>query len=232
VGAAFRRPGEGRLKPVPTSVDAGFFGAWLTGARASLRGEGHGLEVPCGECVGCCTSSLFVHIAPDETETLAVIPARLLVRAPGRPRGHRLLGFAEDGSCPMLKQRACSIYARRPRTCRDYDCRMLAAAGLDAGDGKDVITERVRAWAFSYESDAERRAHDAIRAAAAFIRDRRESFPGGAGPSVPADIASLALKVYTVFMEAAPRSDAETAAAIVEASRGFEGGSEDPQPRN
>lgn len=203
-------------------MDAGFFGAWLAAASASLRGEGHGLEVPCGECVGCCTSSLFVHIRPDETATLAVIPARLLVRAPGRPRGHRLLGFAEDGSCPMLKERACSIYAHRPRTCRDYDCRMLAAAGLDAGDGKDVINERVRAWVFSYESDAARRAHDAIRAAAAFIRDRRESFPGGAAPSAPADIAVLALKVYALFLQPPASIAAETAAAIVEASRTFE----------
>jgi hypothetical protein len=202
-------------------IDAGPFRAWLAAARASLRGEGHGLEVPCGDCVGCCTSSLFIHIRPDETGTLAVIPARLLVRAPGQPRGHKTLGFAGDGSCPMLRDRACSIYERRPRTCRDYDCRMLAAAGLDAGDGKDVITERVRAWVFSYESDAERRAHDAVRAAAAFLRDERASFPDGAAPSSPGDIAVLALKVYTVFLDAPSRSAAETAAAVIEASRRF-----------
>ena len=135
-----------------------------------------------------------------------MIPARLLVRAPGRPRGHRLLGFAEDGSCPMFAAGACSIYARRPRTCRDYDCRMFAAAGFDAGDGKDVINERVAAWVFTYESERERRAHDAIRAAAAFIRERRDSFPGGAAPRRRADIAVLALKVYTVFLDAPPRT--------------------------
>ena len=203
-------------------IDAGPFGAWLTAARASLRGEGRGMDVPCGNCVGCCTSSLCVHVRPEESETLAVIPARLLVRAPGRPRGHRLLGFAEDGSCPMFAAGACSIYARRPRTCRDYDCRMFAAAGFDAGDGKDVINERVAAWVFTYESEAERRAHDAIRAAAAFIRDRRDSFPGGAAPAAPPDVAVLALKVYTVFLDAPPRTAAHTAAAIVAASREFD----------
>src|SRR5436190_16987012 len=169
-------------------VSAGSFGAWLTAARASLRGDGHGLDVPCGDCVGCCTSSLFIHVRPDESDTLAVIPVRLLVRAPGRPRGHRLLGFAEDGSCPMFAAHACSIYAQRPRTCRDYDCRMFAAAGIDAGDGKDVINERVAAWVFSYESKADERAHAAVRAAAAFIRDERASFPGGAAPSLPSEI--------------------------------------------
>ena len=65
-----------------------------------------------------------------------------------------LLGFAEDGSCPMYQSRACSIYAQRPRTCRDYDCRIFSAAGIDAGDGHDAINERVRAWAFTYESAA------------------------------------------------------------------------------
>lgn len=204
-------------------MDAGAFGAWLAAARASLRGEGPGMEVRCGTCVGCCTSSLFVHIAPDETQTLAVIPARLLVRAPGRPRGHRLLGFAGDGSCPMLMQRACSIYEHRPRTCRDYDCRIFAAAGMDAGgDDKAVINDRVRAWEFNYESEAARRAHAAIRAAASFIRDERQSFPGGAAPTSVAEIAVLALKVYTVFLAAPPRTAAETAAAIVAASRAFD----------
>jgi uncharacterized protein len=202
-------------------MHAGPFGAWLDAARAALRGEGQGLDVPCGECVACCTSSLFVHIAPSEAKTLAVIPARLLVRAPGHPRGHKLLGFAEDGSCPMLKARICSIYEQRPRTCRDYDCRMLAAAGLDAGDGKDDITRRVQEWVFSYESDAARRAHDAVRAAAAFIRDERARFPGGAAPTSPGQIAVLALKVYGVFLET-PAGGAETAAAIVDASRRFD----------
>jgi len=146
-------------------MHAGPFGAWLTAARASLRGEGSGLDVPCGDCVGCCTSSLFVHVAPDETSTLAVIPRRLLVRAPGRPR-----------------------------TCRDYDCRMLAAAGVEAGDGKDAINERV---------------------AAAFIRDERASFPGGAAPSSPDQIAVLALMVYELFLDGAARNPVETANAIV-----------------
>jgi Fe-S-cluster containining protein len=210
-------------------IDAGPFGAWLTAARASLRGDGHGMDVPCGECRGCCTSSLFVHVGPGEADTLRVIPARLLVRAPGRPRGHTLLGFTGDGSCAMLADRQCSIYQDRPRTCREYDCRMLAAAGVEAGEGKDEINARVRAWEFSYEGDAERHVHAAVRAAAAFVRDHRESFPGGAAPTAPDQIAVRALKVYGVFM-GAPRSDAVNAAAIVEANRAFDTGSEDPRP--
>ena len=203
-------------------MHAGPFGAWLAAARASLRGESGGMDVPCGECIGCCTSSLFIHIRPDERATLAVIPAQLLVRAPGLPRGHKLLGFADDGSCPVLHDRACSIYPQRPRTCRHYDCRIFAAAGIDAGGGKDVVNERVRAWEFSYEKDAERRAHEAVRAAAAFIRSERASFPGGEAPSSPDQIAVLALKVYPVFLGARRGTAVETAAAIIEASREFD----------
>jgi hypothetical protein len=120
----------------------------------------------------------------------------------------------------MLQDRACSIYANRPRTCRDYDCRMLAAAGLDAGAGAPAINDRVRAWVFSYEGDAERCAHDAVRAAAAFVRDRRDCFPGGMAPTVPTEIAVLAVKVYPVFLNS-PHDPVETAKAIVAASRAF-----------
>ena len=81
--------------------------------------------------MSCCTSSLFVHVRPDEAGTLAVIPPRLLVR------------------------------------------------------------------------------------------DRRDSFPGGAAPATPDQIAVLALKVYELFLDAAPRSSTDTAAAIIAASRAF-----------
>src|SRR5436190_1875786 len=113
-------------------VFAGSFGAWLSAARASLRGEGSGMDVPCGECRGCCTSSLF-----------------------------------------------------------------------------------------SNESKADERAHAAVRAAAAFIRDERASFPGGAAPSLPSEIAVLALKVYPVFLERSATA-ADTAAAVIAASREFD----------
>ena len=85
---------------------------------------------PCGGCTACCTSSQFVHIEPDETRTLSRIPAALLFPAPGLPRGHRLMGYDENGHCPMLVDATCSIYADRPRTCRTYDCRIFPAADI------------------------------------------------------------------------------------------------------
>ena len=144
-------------------LPAGDFSAWLAAMQAALRGE-QDADVPCAGCTACCTSSQFVHIEPDETDALAHIPAALLFPAPRLPRGHVLLGYDERGHCPMLVDGRCSIYEHRPRTCRTYDCRVFAAAGLDAD--QPAVAARVGRWRFAYPTDADRDRHDAVRAAA------------------------------------------------------------------
>ena len=127
-----------------------------------------------------------------------------------------------DGVCQMLNDGKCSIYEDRPQTCLDYDCRIFTAAGLESG--KTVIDRRVRQWRFTYPTRADRETHDAVLAAAAFIRGKRDSFPANRAPTAPTGIAVLAIKAYVVFLDAGlrNRSDAEIAAAIVEASRSFD----------
>jgi uncharacterized protein len=132
-----------------------------------------------------------------------------------------------DGSCPMLKERKCSIYAQRPQTCRDYDCRIFAAAGIAAGgEDRSVINRRVSEWRFTYHTDGDLAAHAAVRLAAAFIKEKRDSFPGRV-PTAPTGIAVLAIKVYTVFLdpETLATNDQDIARAIIEASRAFDSGS-------
>lgn len=151
-------------------MDAGPFGPWLAEMGAALRGEGDGVvAVPCAGCTACCTSGQFVHIGPDEADTLARIPPALLAPAPRLPPGHVVLGYDEHGRCPMLVDGACSIYEHRPRACRVYDCRVFAAAGVEPS--KPLIAERVRRWRFSYPTPADRAAHDRVRAAAAASGD-------------------------------------------------------------
>jgi uncharacterized protein len=205
-------------------IAAGSFAAWLARARESLRTD-IGSDVPCGDCVGCCTSSYFIPIRPKDTAAFANIPAQLLVSAPGQPAGHKMLGYLPNGACPMLAAGKCSIYEHRPQTCRDYDCRIFAAAGIDAGGAdKSVINNRVRAWQFSYASDSDRRAHEAVKAAATFIQEHRADFPGGRAPTAPTGIAVLALKVYALFLEPHPEgcSYAEIALAVIKASGAFD----------
>ena len=148
---------------------AGGFAAWLAGMQRALRGEGES-DVPCDGCTACCTSSQFVHIEPDETATLQRIPAELLFPAPRLPIGHVLMGYDENGHCPMLRDGACSIYDDRPRTCRTYDCRIFAATGLELEEHeKPAIAVRSRRWVFDFSSDLDRAARDAVLAAVAKV---------------------------------------------------------------
>ena len=209
--------------PSYDTVPAGPFASWLSRTHAMLRGT-VGADVPCGDCTGCCTSSYSVQLRPDDRRALAVIPIDLLVQAPGFPAGHRTLPALPDGTCPMLSAGKCSIYAARPQTCHDYDCRIFAAAGIDAGDaGKAVINRRVRQWRFAYAGEEDRQAHNAIMLAAAFVQRCRNSFPVRV-PTSPMGIAVFALKTYTVFLAPAraEMSDSEVAHAMLMASRQFD----------
>jgi uncharacterized protein len=158
---------DGSAAPM-SDLAAGDLSSWLGQMRGALRGE-HGSDVPCGDCTACCTASQFVHVDPDEADTLARIPAALLFPAPGRPGGLVLLGYDERGHCPMLVDGRCSIYEHRPRACRTYDCRVFPATGIVPVD-KPRIAERAGRWRFGYPTDGDREQHEALRAAAASLR--------------------------------------------------------------
>ncbi|MCX6371516.1 MAG: hypothetical protein NTX16_00290, partial [Actinobacteria bacterium] len=105
----------------------------------------------------------------------------------------------------------CSIYEERPSTCRNYDCRIFAAAGIAAD--REPITRQARRWAFSHAAPADRDEHEAVRAAARFLRERGECFPGGSGPRSPVQVALLALTVHEVFLETGDASGVRAHAA-------------------
>jgi Fe-S-cluster containining protein len=219
-----RRPADLRLQDVDDRTDraravddaaagplaAGDLAAWMGQVQDALDGRRDAL-VPCDGCTACCTSSQFVHIGPDETETLARIPADLLFPAPRMPAGHVLLGYDERGHCPLLVDGRCSIYEHRPRTCRTYDCRIFPAAGVTVEAPQVLVAERARRWRFAYAGDADRVRHEAVQAAAAFLRDHAGRLPNGTVPTTPTQRAVLAIQVHDVFLGV----DAETGAPIV-----------------
>jgi len=185
----------------PREVPAGPFSEWLRATHRARKLEVIGAEVPCGSCIGCCRASLFIHIRPDETATLARIPKRLLFPAPGLPKGNVLLGHDEQGRCPMLVNERCSIYEDRPQTCRDYDCRVFAASGIDVDQtAAGEIAERVRAWKFSHPTDIDSREHAAVRAAGKFLTEHAAAFLDGALPPNPVQLALLAVRAYELFV--------------------------------
>lgn len=203
--------------------DAGDFDAWLQGILLSFK-TGEAVDVPCGECRGCCSAGRFVHLTPSDQSAHLAIPKQFLQRAPGMPKGHAVMGYLAGGFCPMLTNGNCSIYSSRPSTCRTFDCRVLAAAGLNVGGRwNERINERVQAWRFSLPTEDSQKCLKAIRNAANFIKQHPEAFPGGRAPSEPTTIAVLAVKVHTVFLSSISNAaPTDIANAIVTASRSFE----------
>jgi uncharacterized protein len=199
---------------------AGPFSEWLRAMRAALAGSS-GMDVACGDCVGCCTSSYFIKVRAHETAAIEHIGADKLRPVPGGTHGHLLMGFDARGHCFMFANGGCSIYQHRPETCRTYDCRVFTAAGMTAGPDKSVINERIASWTFDYPSPRDRDEQRAVTAAANFMRQHPIRFPGGRVPSRPSEIAVLAVKSYAVFLEP-PATDAEISAAIVAACRDFD----------
>lgn len=205
-----------------SEVDAGDFGAWLMEARAALRGTA-GTRVPCGDCTGCCTSGYSIEVRPGEAHALERIPPGSLYRSRSSASAHWTVRPNADGSCPMLSCGKCMIYAGRPQTCLDYDCRVFSAAGMEAGgDDKAVINQRVRAWRFRFTREQDLQAHQAIKAAAYFIQHGQAHFKPGTVPVNSLGIAALALRVYPVFLPPGPSAHpAETARAILETAAAF-----------
>jgi Fe-S-cluster containining protein len=199
-------------------IEAGDFSAWLRATEALLRSGSGGAEVPCGDCKGCCRSSMFIHIEPAETRTLRRIPRALKFPAPGRPKGHVLMGYSDTGRCPMLAAEQCSIYEDRPQTCRDYDCRVFAATDIPVDpQAQPEIARRVSRWVFRYEDAASCKEQQSLKAVAAFLLKNRDLFPPGSLPNYPVQLAALAVRIHSHFPD-------WTDALLMGASAGSEAG--------
>jgi uncharacterized protein len=192
------------------ALDAGDFSTWLASINGALRGE-HGTDVPCGTCTACCTASQFVHIEPDEADTLAHIPGELLFPAPRMPPGHVVMGYDEHGHCPMLIDNRCSIYEHRPRSCRVYDCRVFAASGVAIdGAAQEGIADRVRRWQFRFPAVKDDVEYASVRRAAEYLSTQEAELEDEFGSLPAAQRALLSLQISQLFLhsEAAPSSQA------------------------
>lgn len=193
-------------------VAAGPFTVWLGTIGPALRGEGES-DVPCGTCTGCCTSSQFVLVTPEDVAARSAIPAELLFPAPFLPGSH-LLPYDAKGRCPMLGERGCTIYAERPMTCRTYDCRIFPAAGVAAD--KPAIAERARRWEFEHPTPGDLTAHEAVMTAARWLGSHADLLPEEVRPPHPTALAVLAVQIHSHFLHGSP-ADADVVAAAVAA---------------
>ena len=204
--------------------DAGDFEQWVHSMTASLRGES-GNDVPCGDCVGCCSSSWPIALRASDAKIVARIPVQWLMDPEDAPPGLRYMAYREDGTCPMLSSGRCSVYVDRPQTCRDFDCRLFAAAGiLSAGDNKPLINARIAAWRFRYGTPAGEASHQAMRKAAAFLSHPNTRQLAPRLPTSPIALAGLAFKAHRVFLDPdhATWSVDECLRQVIAAARSFD----------
>lgn len=180
--------------------------SWLEVALA-----GAPADVPCEGCTACCESGYFVHVEPDEAETLRRVPTAVRVAAPGLPAGNVVIARDTSGRCALFADGACSIYAHRPRACRVFDCRVFAATGVTPG--AVPVAVRARAWDLDGEGPEEERLLAALRAAAVFLREHAAELRPGPPPP-PETVALTALRVHHLFVEGQPHLD-EVRASLV-----------------
>ncbi len=180
-------------------ADSMKFSIWLKEFTGALKGINDG-SVPCGECVGCCTSSYFIHIKPTDRESIKHIPRELMFPAPGLPKGHYLLGYDDKGHCPMFKGGRCSIYSYRPETCRQYDCRIYPATGIFPDNEKPEILRKAKGWNFDVSSSEDIEAIEAVRASSQFIEKYHDHFPKEFIPRNSPQQAVLAIRIHSEFI--------------------------------
>jgi Fe-S-cluster containining protein len=198
------------------------FGAWLRATMATLFDDVPA-DVPCGSCNACCRTFHQIHLRPGESRARKRLPAEYLSPARGLPPGYLLLGYTEDGACPVLVGGRCTIYEDRPLVCRTYDCRLYAATGVEPD--RPEIALQVRRWRFSYGEPRDRELQEAVLAAARFIREVPACLPGEAARRQPIRVATLAVAVHGRFLPGAtvglrrrPVTDRDRILAVADAN--------------
>jgi hypothetical protein len=204
------------IDDAPDAIAAGSVAAWYSEFAHALR-TGSDAHVPCGSCSACCTSSQFVHIGPDEHDTLAHIPSALRFAAP-RHAGHSVLPYDERGHCPMLAAGRCSIYEYRPRTCRVYDCRVFAATAVVPDEpSRRAVREQVVRWRFDRTDPADRELGDRLERAGRWIDDHQDDLPEAlrAHDSTRRALSAFAIaELFATERDPTARDDPDTGAVV------------------
>ena len=73
-------------------------------------------DVPCDGCTACCESPVGVKLFPGIDDIASYRHEEV---------GDEVLMETDEGGCIYLGEGGCTIYERRPVTCRFFDCREL-----------------------------------------------------------------------------------------------------------
>ena len=102
--------------------------------EALVNGQG---TVDCQSCHGCCRANYTIGLSEAEAE---VLPHT-------RVEGFPVILPEADGKCPFLVDEVCTVYEKRPISCRQYDCRDLARSGIllvERGPGEVEINQSIK----------------------------------------------------------------------------------------
>ncbi|MEA3290809.1 MAG: YkgJ family cysteine cluster protein [Pseudomonadota bacterium] len=161
---------------------AGSVTSWLRHYRKAMR-DGTGTNVPCGDCTACCRSNEYIVLQADEVAQFDNVVTN--------PDGEPSIETLPDGRCPYLDNEGCSVYATRPRNCRDFDCRaMLFCRALPTD--RPLIAEALNQWAPGYKTAEDHITGLALRMAARDLHGR--------GYAVDKAAALAALRTYEQFL--------------------------------
>lgn len=116
----------------PGSVTT-IFRTWQKGQKAG------DVSVPCGDCNACCRSE---YLKAD----LTAEEAAELEHVFDDDMGANVLAKRPDGSCVYLVEGKCSIRDRRPRSCRQYDCRLHLLLGVGPHQDDKTLWDGLRRW--------------------------------------------------------------------------------------
>jgi Fe-S-cluster containining protein len=120
--------------------DKKYAGEPMTFARHYLRMAKDpkiGMNVPCGTCNACCRSNLDIALTPEEAKTF-----EHELDFGGMPVIKPI-----DGKCPHLIDDKCSVYDRRPLTCRRFDCRVYFFGKVNASqEDKSDLNAAINRW--------------------------------------------------------------------------------------
>lgn len=76
-------------------------------------------DVPCNGCTLCCRHDA-VRLLPGDD------PKQYKTEQHDHFPGQLMLAHKPNGDCIYLGEHGCTIYERRPRMCREMDCRLIA----------------------------------------------------------------------------------------------------------
>lgn len=101
--------------------------------RAFVEGEGN---VPCGDCRGCCRAGYAIGLSDAE----AAVLDHQDIEVDGAT--HHVILPLDNGYCPNLNPDTleCKVYAMRPVSCRQYDCRDMALAAIRLQEDRPLRT--------------------------------------------------------------------------------------------